>query len=230
MMPPENIPASELWLNLSSAARPFQIVPFPRISPDTGKPVGHVAVRALTTSEYMLAKIAADKLTREAMPGAPNGGSGYALTFEDAVTVELLWRSCRDATDPEKSAFPSPQAMRERITSQEIGTLFETATRVWQEIGPLIPSLSTEEYESWIERLIKGGEEADPFDWVSRAGLRALLTCSIERLKKLQTEGSSPGSQHGVTGLDLMTPHLHENRPSELAPRSWSDEPSGEPS
>lgn len=203
MKPSENIPASELWLAATTMPRPHRIVDFPR-KRDDGQPIGQLAIRALNQAEHLQAGIAAEKLVRKELPDANKETSlGYETAYSNAVAVEQLWRAARDANDLERPCFPSPKAMREHLTTDEIGVLFSQFLDVCSEIGPIVSLLSKEECDAWIDQLIAGGEVADPLPFFSSEALRLLLRRSVERLQISPTRPFLPGSPPDDPGLEM---------------------------
>lgn len=185
--------ASELWTALTTMPRPHRIVDFPRNGED-GKPMGQVALRALTQQEQLQSGIAAEKLVRKELAEAKREESiGYEVSYANAVSVEQLWRSCRCADDLDRPAFPSARDMRMVLTTDEIGALYSAFLDVCAEIGPLIGALTLEETDSWVKKLVEGGEQ-DALPFFSSEALRTLVRTLVVRLRTSRTEPSSAGS------------------------------------
>lgn len=189
--PPAGKKASELWVEMQAMPRPHQIVDFPRKHPDTGKPIGQVALWILTSDENLAASIAAEKLVRTELK---EGGSlGYEAAFGNASAIEILFRACRDVNDLTRQVFPSTKEMRRVLTTEECGVLFEAYMSLTATIGPIISHLTQAEADAWIDRLVEGGSH-DPLGFFSSAGLRTLLRGAVSRLAKSPTPRSSAGS------------------------------------
>jgi hypothetical protein len=202
MMPPTNIPPNELWSALTTMPRPHKIVDFPRKAPD-GKPIGQLAIRALTQNEQLQAGIAAERLVRAELTDAKKDASiGYEISYSNAASVEQLWRACRCADDLERPCFPSPKEMRGHLTTDEIGALYSAFLDVCAEVGPIIGAMTSAESEAWIDRLIEGGESADPIPFFSSEGLKTLVRTSVARLRTSRTGPSSAGSPQSELGLE----------------------------
>lgn len=193
MMPPKGIPANELWLAMSQMPRPHRVVDLPRKG-ENGKPLGQVAIRALTQAEQLQAGIEAEKLVRFELPNGTREHAGYEVAYSNAAAVAQLWRAVREVSDLDKPFAPSPKDMRAVFTTDEIGALYSSFLDVCAEIGPIIGALTKDECEAWIDRLIQGGEALDPLGFASPAVLRDLLKCSVGRLRNSQTAPSSVGS------------------------------------
>lgn len=190
--PPKDIPASQLWLKLQTLPRPFKLVDFPRQGSD-GQPVGQLAIRILTQEEQMICTAAAEEFVRKHIKDGKKDELGYERLFSDAVSVEVLYRACRDADDPERPAFPTPKQIREQLTTEECGKLFEYYLTVQLELGPTVISMSDEEMEAWIDRLAEGGS-AYPLDSVSSDRQKILFLYMAFQLRSSRMGTASVGS------------------------------------
>jgi len=94
-------------------------------------------VRVLVTGEIAEA-VAAAVDERKRVIGSVPEQQRHALVedptiLEDAKTVEMLWRACRDIDDPSKPAFPSAKWLRDHLTAEEMSalqSLYQRAERV----------------------------------------------------------------------------------------------------
>lgn len=191
--PPKDLPASQLWLKLASAERPFKLVDFPRVTPD-GQPLGQIAIRILTQEEQMVCSAAAEELARKHVKDGRKDELGYERLFTDAVCVEVLFRACRDAENPRNPAFPTPKSLREALTTDECGALFSHYLTVQLELGPTVIHMTEGEIEAWISRLVEGGSSF-PFDLLSSDLQKILLLHMAYQLRTSPTDRSSAGSQ-----------------------------------
>lgn len=192
-LPPTNIPASQLWLALCSKERPSQIVDFPRTLPN-GDPVGQLRIRVLTQEEQMAATTAAERVAREHLKEAKRDDLGYERLYSDAYCIETLFRACRDVDDVTRPAFPAPKQIRQTMTTEECGALFQHYLTVQLELGPTVWKMSDEEYEAWISRLAEGGS-AFLFDTLSSDLQKMLLLYMAYQLRSSPTDNTSAGSQ-----------------------------------
>ena len=190
--PPQDIPASQLWLKLASQERPSQIVDFPRRGSD-GAPIGQLRIRILTQEEQMVCTAAAEKIAKEHLKDSKKDELGYERLFTDAVCVEVLFRACRDAEDVSKPAFPSPKSIRHALTTEECAMLFQHYLTVQLELGPMVVTMSDDEVEAWITRLAEGGSSF-PFDMLSSDLQKILLLHMAYQLRSLPTDKSFAGS------------------------------------
>jgi hypothetical protein len=191
--PAKEIEPTQLWLKLSSTERPYKMVDFPRYD-DEAKPLGQTAIRILTQEEQMICNAAAEDFCRKHLKDAKREDLGYEMMFKDAVIVEVLYRACRDADDPNgRSTFPSIKHLRETLTTDECSTLFTHYLTIQAELGPIAVSMSDEELESWITRLAEGGS-AFPFDTLSWDLQRLVLLHMAFQLRTSPTDNSSPTS------------------------------------
>lgn len=163
MGPPEDVPASELFLALQQA-RPSEVVNFPRKTAD-GKPVGTVRIQVLGMKEHDRARKTALekaktalKLSREDMD-SPLG----AALISDAVARELLFAAClteaaiAGADDRYARVFPTSESIAEFLSADEVAVLFNCYLLVQAKWGPFEKTIETEEELSqWVKRLVEG--------------------------------------------------------------------------
>jgi hypothetical protein len=127
---------------------------------------------------------------------------GYHHTYANEVAIQVLWRACRDPKRIERPAFPSPAQMRERMSTDEVGVLFNNYCTVQSEIGPIVAYMSKEEREAWILRLEEGGS-AFPFDSLSWEQQRTLVTSMASQLVSSWMAMCSLGSPPDVSASTL---------------------------
>lgn len=201
----EQIEPSDLWLALTALPRPHRVVPFPRRLPGSEAPVGELAIWPLTQEEQMAANAEADRWTKRLLKDPQlkdQANLGYHHTYANEVAIQVLWRACRDPKRTERSAFPSPALMRERLSTDEVGVLFNHYCTVQSEIGPIVAYMSTEEREAWILRLQEGGS-AFPFDSLSWEQQRTLVTSMASQLVSCWMAMCSLGSPPDVSASTL---------------------------
>lgn len=212
--PPENTEASELWLALTQVPRPHRIVDFPRNLPGTTTPVGQIAIWPLTQEEQVASNTEADRFTKSLLKEAQrkdDANLGYHHTYANETAVQVLFRACRDANNLQKAAFPSPTQLRQQLTADEVGVLFNSYLRVQSEVGPIAAYMTEDEMNAWLERLGEGGS-AFPLDLVSWEMRDRLLMHSASLLCKYWKDTSSAGSPPETTPSD-----------SESEPQSGND-------
>lgn len=195
--PPEHIPPSSLFLQLSAMPRPFRVVDIPRTDPVTKEAVGQIAIQVLTQEEQMVCASAAEAFARKIIKEVPKSNEaslGYEDLYKNAAAVEVLYRACRDKDDVKKPAFPSPGEMRRVMSADEIGVLMSHYFTVQSEVGPIMAHLSEAEEEAWIRVLGEGGSML-PLDRCSSGALKSLAFTLACRLHRSLTDTSSVGSQ-----------------------------------
>ncbi len=195
--PPDNLEASELWLALTQLPRPHKLVDIPRCFPGTDTPVGQVAIWPLSQEEQMAVNAEADRFTKKLLQDPQKrdeANLGYQHTFANEVAVQILSRVCRDANDLTKPAFPSPKQMRQHLTADEVGVMFQQYLTVQLELGPIVAEMSDKEMEGWVKRIASGGS-AFPFDSLSWEMQQKLVLFMASRLASYWTDTSSVGSQ-----------------------------------
>ena len=185
---------SELWTQIIVMPRPHRTVDFPRLG-ENGEPVGQITMQVLTQEEQITASIESERFTRKhlkEMPKSSEPHRGYDDTYNNQAACELLFRACRRADDVTKPFFPSPAAIRQNLTPDEVGVLVRSYYIVQDEVGPIIASMSEEEVTAWIKRLGDGGS-AVPLAFISPEQQSRLALSMALRLYTSATGISSPG-------------------------------------
>lgn len=140
----------------------------------------------------MICTAAAEDVVRKHMKDGRKDELGYERLFTDALCVEVLFRACRDADAPERPAFPTPSSLQKMLTTEECGKLFEHYLTIQLELGPTVVTMSDDELEKWIDRLVEGGS-AYPFDLLSSDLQKLLLLHMAFRLRSSPMAKSSAG-------------------------------------
>lgn len=199
---------SELWKALTSVPRPTRIVDLPRSYPDdfpdrekAGKAVGQIAIWPLTQEELMICNAEADRFTKALLKDPQKRDEtnlGYDHTFGNDNAIQILFRACRDAKDLKRGAFPSTKMMRQELTADEVGALFNMYLTVQVEVGPIVHRLSVDEMEALVRRIEEGGS-AFPFNLLSLETQMSLLHFMASELVTYWTGTSSVGSPPDAT-------------------------------
>ena len=192
--PPTDIPPDDLYVRLSAAVRPTELVDFPRKDAN-GSPLGQIAMRVLTQGEIIIAKSEATRRARKMVAEkfeASERIEGYAQVLEDECACQILFQACRRPTDVSLPTFPTADKVRTLLSSDEVSVLLNSYAIVQTRLGPLPDSMGKAEYEAWISRLKEGGS-ALPLALVSPGQLRDLLTYTIDQLVNLRADKSSAG-------------------------------------
>ncbi|HET9413813.1 MAG TPA: hypothetical protein VFO74_06775 [Pseudolabrys sp.] len=170
-LPPEDVPASELFEKLQQTPRPSEVVAFPRRTRD-GKPVGTVRIQVLGMRDHNLARSRAKKACEKAHGftlADMESGIGAAI-LSDAVARELLAVACvtedpiAGSAHTDKPAyariFPSPESIDDVLSADELAVLFNCYLLVQTKWGPFEKTIQTEdELSSWVKRLVEGARE-----------------------------------------------------------------------
>lgn len=196
--PPETIEPCALFQELMAMPRPGRAVDIPRTNPATGKPVGKVWMQILTEQEQMACAAAAEDVTRtllKTVPKAEESRRGYDAVYDNAAACELLFRACKDVTDPthKRAFFPSPTQMRATLTSDELGVFVLSYQTVQAELGPILSTMPPEEVDAWVKVIGEGGSRL-PFDLLSSGALKDLAFSLALRQWTSQTLTLSAGS------------------------------------
>jgi hypothetical protein len=219
------LPPSELWLALTALPRPTREVPIPRNIPGTDTPVGTLVMWPLTQEEQMAANAEADRWTKTLLKDPQKkdeANLGYQHTYTNEVAVQVLYRACRDVTNIDRPAFPSPKMMREKLSTDEIGVLFSTYCTVQAELGPIRAEMSKEEADALILRLAEGGS-AFPLDSLSWEQQRTLALSMACRLVACWTVISSAGLQPDASSFAIEMLREKEAPAPPSSPEETSD-------
>jgi hypothetical protein len=191
MKPPAEIPADDLWAQITTMPRAHRVAPFPRQGP-SGAPICEIAIMVLSQEECMAAKASAERSVRKLLrdDGKAEAGQGYVDLSEMRDSQELLFRACKRTGDLKKPFFPTVEAVG-KLTTDEIAVLVMMYRRVQAELGPIASEMSQDEVDAWIERLAQGGS-LFPFDSLSSGAKSTLIVSMACRLWSFTKASSSP--------------------------------------
>lgn len=193
--PPDNLSASELFLELSKPEKPYRVVDFPRKNAE-GKPVGQVALRILTQEDQMESAACAERFTVKLIKDRPKSDEarrGYDDIYANAAAVEILSRACRLHDNVDRPLFPSSESIRKNLLPDEVGVLFAMYLEVQSALGPIPSGMSEEEVDAWVDRLVEGGSKI-PLALLTSADLMDLTFSLALRLARSRTAiGSASG-------------------------------------
>ena len=189
---PEKIPDSEYYVKLSSRERPHKIVDAPQTDPKTGEPLGKLAMRVLTQQEIIAAKADSTAFARTIFKDKKDSLDEIekSAVWRDACACELLFRSARRPDNLKLPIWPTAKAIRESLTSDELGVLVNSYEFVQLELGPIAAYLSEAEQDAIIKRLQEGGS-AVPLALLSLAQWTALTMRMASLLANSRTGSSS---------------------------------------
>lgn len=191
----EKLEPTELWLALTSIPRPSKNVPLPAFFPGTDTPVGEVTMWPLTQEEQMAANAEADRFVRTLFKDPQRkeeANIGYVHSFANECAIQVLFRACRDPKNVKAAAFPSPGAMRQALTTDQIGVLWNSYCTVQSELGPIRAHMSKEETEALIIRLAEGGS-AFPINGLSWEATHNLVLTMASLIVSFWTDTFSRG-------------------------------------
>lgn len=195
--PPTHITPTDLWAALTSTPRPYRTVDFPRTDPSTGQAIGEVAMWVLTPAEHSHCSGAAERYAKKVLGDAPRESIAFATVYDNAVAVEILMRAVRSATNVAAPFFPSADAIRETLTTDEVGALFAAYAQLQAELGPIVSRMTAEQLEAWLVRLEEGGRTLAPFYSLSPAAKNELLSFLVSHWWSSQKANNSPGTPAG---------------------------------
>lgn len=163
--PPNDVPASELWLKLQQRPRPSDVVDLP-CKDGEGKPLGQIRIQVLAQEQHDEARQRAQKLLVEQRkyPLEQLKTDLMREVLGDTVAREVLALACLSVnaipnTDPPRYAriFPDGPSIGQKLTADEIGVLFTQYTMVQNKFGPYEGNVANEdELNAWIKRLAEG--------------------------------------------------------------------------
>src|SRR6185312_2958185 len=141
--PPTDVTASELWARLTQRPRPHKVVPFP-VRPGEESP-GSLRLQILTEGELHQCRAGASAFAREATKSAPIGDLGYDEIYRNELMVQLMAIAARDVNAPALPAFPSAEAARGKLVSDEYAVLYQHYLLLKVESGPIIAEMTEAE-------------------------------------------------------------------------------------
>lgn len=165
--PPKDVPASELFLKLTEAPRPTEVVDFPR-KDRNGKPVAQIRVQVLKMEEHDMARIKAhEALKRRRFDSDDLKSVTMSEVAGDAVAKELLAMACltvesasRDDDAPLYGRIFRDARDLDQLTADEIAILFTLYLQVQHKYGPYEKIVQDDaDLEAWLKRLQEGGSE-----------------------------------------------------------------------
>jgi len=188
-MPNSDMTPAALWAEITRLPRPCKPIDFPRKGSD-GEPVCQLSLSVLTPSEQVQCASAAEAYVRAKMGAqkAEERGPGYHSVYNSAVAAEFLFHSCRSVNDSSLKFFPTAQAIRDFLTIEEVGVLYQAFEQVSAEFGPILSALSEVEMEAWLEKLAKGADSVSPFWRLSSGQKNELLMYSASQLLSLRKD------------------------------------------
>lgn len=217
--PPDNVEAKELWLKLSEAPAPSEIVDFPRRGAD-GKPIRQIRIQVLSMAAHDEARMLAhQRLAKQGIkPEDTNQSVLLQEVLGDAVAREILAMSCvtvkpihgddEDTVKPTYGRlFVDGESLRQLLTPDEVTVLFNSYLLVQEKWGPLETTVNgDEELNAWVERLAEGGSLVPlaATSSVSLAGLCLSLAQRVSTLSELlraQWQSLPPGLASSLDGL-----------------------------
>lgn len=171
-LPPNDVPASELFLKLMEAPKPSCVVDFPRIDHITGKPVDQVRIMVLPHEQHDFARQAAHAAFKK---------KGFSLedlaspalneVTGDAVARELLSRAVLEVKpiegpggNPDKPSygriFRNAEDISKHLTADEVAMLFAAYVQTQYRFGPQDKFFNNgDEVDAWVQRLAEGAGE-----------------------------------------------------------------------
>ncbi len=166
--PPEDISAKELYLNLTQS-KPSEVFDFPRLDPETKKPLTTVRIVVLSQREHEIARVEAHKKIKQRynLKEDDLGGDIMREVVGDATARELLALACvyeKPMAGPNGAPF-YPKMFRDSdhvgdLSANEILLLFNCYLLTQEKHGPFERGFHTpDEMDRWIKRIEEGGAE-----------------------------------------------------------------------
>ena len=167
--PPNDVPATDLFLKLSAPTRPSEIVDFPRRDPYTRLPIGQVRMQVLNLAEYDEARIKAQYwiIDKKRIDKAQLDGQAIKEVIGDRIAKELISLACL-SVEPIKGTEEKgyPRYLRhfrsadevDVLLADELEALWMTLQMLQRKYGPYEGNLeNAEQATAWMKRLVEGG-------------------------------------------------------------------------
>ena len=203
--PPTDVSASELWTLLEQMPRPSAVVDFPRKLPGSDEAVGQIRIWVLTQQEQMACAVEAERFAKrmiEAKQIAGEENTGYQDLYKNEVTVQVLLRACRKVSDVNQAAFPNSEAVRKKLTVDEVGVLARHYIQTQAKLGPIISYMTAEEERAYIARLAEAGDTF-PLGLLSPEERDRLMLSMACQLVNYWTDTSSVGSELAASSSEI---------------------------
>ncbi len=165
--------------------------PFPRRGAD-GKPACALWLTVLMAEEIAEATAAAAAFTAETLGEDKVLEIAAENIYQDAKTIEVLFRAAKRDKKLATAFFPSPAEMRAHMTADELAVLFHEYLDLQASLGPIVGEMSRQEMDAVIDRLAEGGQAFPLGSW-SWEARTALMKHMAYRLRASSTGTSSPG-------------------------------------
>lgn len=200
--PVEEPKPSELFAAILKQPRPFDTYDFPRKKIGTDEAIGQVSIVVLTQAEVVQATSEAERKTREEMkrgggivPGKDEQSHGYAMIFQEALYVQLVYASCYV---PGTSFRPEDRTFRMapdvgKLTQDEIAVLANLYNITRAKCGPIISQMDDDEADGFAERLVEAANFG-PLAGLSPAVLIGLVASLARKLLDLRIANSTSGA------------------------------------
>lgn len=166
MMPPKDVPPSELFLKLLETP-PSEVVDFPRKTAE-GVPIGKLRIRALGQEHHDQARIDGHRAMKaRGLDAEDLRSETIKEVTADTVARELLAIACLQETGLE-GPDGSPMYARifrnaedlKKLRPDELSVLFNGYLLVQAKYGPYERTMGDDaELNAWIKRLVEGGSE-----------------------------------------------------------------------
>lgn len=193
---------ASLWKQITRVPHPGRLVDFPRRDIKTGEPITQCFVRVLSLDELQECNAAAEVYAKRQLKDLRiekgSRADGYANLFSDEICVQILCKAVREPEEPHGALFPSPRTAALTLTQMEFGELMASYFTVQNELGPVVASMTSEEMEAFITRLVEGAR-CFPLARCSSDALSTLVRHMASRLFPSLTATSSHGSPQNAS-------------------------------
>jgi hypothetical protein len=193
-LPSDSLSPAQLWSELTKLPRPHREVDFPRKDAE-GNPICKLILTSLTPSEQVRSASEAEKYVQSkfGVQKTDERGTGYSTVYDSAAATEFLYQSARSSQDFNAKFFPSSQAIRDHLTSDEVAVLVQAYAQMTGEIGPMTSTMSESDMEAWLEKLALGAQITSPFYLLTSEQKNDLLKYSAQQLWSSRKVNASPG-------------------------------------
>ncbi len=129
---PEAEPATEFSAAFDAQGRPFDVYDVDGIFGPGNKPIPKLAIRPPTIKEQADAIRAA----HAALANEADAVKADPDALDNEKQVEILFRACRDATNPNHDVFPGSKWLRSKLTTEQAGSLMGLLAITRRKYGP----------------------------------------------------------------------------------------------
>lgn len=206
--PPPNVSPDDLWQALTERPRPTCEFQFPG-NDANGNPLPKAKLWILYEAELHACRANASKVAKEMVGEAGRSGDiGYEEIYRNEMASQMSALCVRAHDNPTFVVFPSPKAVRQRLTTDEVALIASAYNQFRIESGPMVSDMTPAELEAWLKALQEGASRV-PLARLSGEALTDLVMFLVSKIKTLSTgtgSAGSPPSEQSPPASELVDP------------------------